>query len=546
VLGIYVCLSAVSSIILYSGAWNAARKIHMRVVVAVFRSPIGWFDTNPLGRIQNRFSRDFLSMDTLILPEAKSVIDNVLRTGFRSAAIAGILPVFAVPAVITTYYAYWAGNLYTATQMSLKRIAAVEQSPVFNCIAETLRGAETIRAFDAQPMFLSELQSALARQSQALEANVNSNRWFCVRINWAAGIVAGSAGTLALYMTHLNASLVGFSLNNAIGMSSTLMALLRGLNEFEIELLSFQRLMEYTMLKTEPPPTPEGKRPPAWPSAGRIEVRDLRVRYFDDAPDVLRGLSFTVPAGEKVGIVGRTGSGKSTLALALLRLIQKSSGEILIDGVDIETLNLDDLRQTISLIPQEPLLFSGTTRSNLDPFGAHGDAELNAALNSSGIMESMRHSRLESRSASLVGPLASAAEGENPTSPRGENAITLETSVAEGGQNFSQGQRQILALARAIVRRCKILLLDEATASVDRETDERIQASLRAEFSHCTILTIAHRLRSIITFDKVLVLDEGEIKEFDTPANLIRSGGIFASLVEDSEDVGELKALAGL
>ncbi|KZO91773.1 P-loop containing nucleoside triphosphate hydrolase protein [Calocera viscosa TUFC12733] len=545
VLGVYVCFSAASSVILYSGAWNAARKIHMRVVVAVFRSPIGWFDTNPLGRIQNRFSRDFLSIDTMILPLLKMVVDNALRAVFRLAAITTIMPVFAVPAIFTTYFAYWAGNLYTATQMSVKRIVAVEQSPIFNCIADTLRGAETIRAFDVQRMYLSQLQGALARHSRALEATFNSNRWFCVRIDWSAGSVAVSAGALALFMTNASPSLVGFSLNNAVGMSLTLMNLLRGLNDFEVELVSYQRLMEYTVLKTEPTPTPEGKTPTGWPPAGKIEVRDLRVRYFDDAPDVLKGLSFTIQAGEKVGIVGRTGSGKSTLALALLRLIPKASGQILIDGIDIDTLNLDDLRQNISLIPQEPLLFSGTTRSNLDPFDTHDDAELNAALNSSGIMESMRPSRLQSRTASAVA-LDSMADGSAPGSPGGEKLISLETQVAEGGQNFSQGQRQILALARAIVRRCKILLLDEATASVDRDTDERIQASLQVEFGDCTILTIAHRLRSIITFDKVLVLDKGEIKEFDTPANLIRSGGIFASLVEDSADADELKALAGL
>ncbi|EJU00578.1 P-loop containing nucleoside triphosphate hydrolase protein [Dacryopinax primogenitus] len=545
VLAIYVCLSATSSIILYSGAWNAARKIHMWVTIAVFRSPIGWFDTNPLGRIQNRFSRDFLSVDTLILPLLKMVVDNALRAIFRLAAITTILPVFAVPAIFTTYFAYWAGNLYTATQMSVKRIVAVEQSPIFNSIADTLRGAETIRAFDVQPMFLSQLQAALARSSRALEANFNSNRWFCVRIDWASGIVAVSAGALALYMNNPNASLVGFSLNNAVGMSLTLMTLLRGLNDFEVELVSYQRLMEYTMLKTEPTPTPQGKPPAAWPIAGRIEVRNLRVRYFDDAPDVLKDLSFTIRPGEKVGIVGRTGSGKSTLALALLRLIPKASGQIMIDDIDIDTLNLDDLRQAISLIPQEPLLFSGTTRTNLDPFDAHDDAELNVALNSSGIVESMRPSRTQSRTASTVG-LESITKGSSPESPEGEKVITLETLVAEGGQNFSQGQRQILALVRAIVRRCKVLLLDEATASVDRDTDERIQASLQAEFGNCTILTIAHRLRSIITFDKVLVLDKGEIKEFDTPSNLIRSGGIFASLVEKGADADELKALAGV
>ncbi|KAI7873878.1 P-loop containing nucleoside triphosphate hydrolase protein [Lichtheimia hyalospora FSU 10163] len=259
--------------------------------------------------------------------------------------------------------------------------------------------------------------------------------------------------------------------------------------------------------------------PKSWPETGTVKIDDLEMRYSPDGPAVLHRISFETKPREKVGIVGRTGSGKSTLALSIFRFMEASHGRILIDNVDIATLGLEDLRSRLTIIPQDPILFSGTLRSNLDPFGQHDDAELWAALKRSHLIDQ---------------------QGDH-----GEENITLDSVVLENGSNWSQGQRQLIALARALIKKSSLVILDEATSSVDFDTDRKIQDTIRAELAHSSILCIAHRIRTVADYDRILVLDQGRIEEFDTPYKLLtRHDSIFRQLCQRSGEFDDLLAIA--
>jgi ABC-type multidrug transport system fused ATPase/permease subunit len=356
------------------------------------------------------------------------------------------------------------------------------------------------------------------------------NRWINIRADACGSLMAFTAAILALHNRDISPGLVGFSLVNASGFGETILYLVRTLNELEIELNSFQRVMQYVTLRSEPPATETGKPPAAWPTDGDVVVKNLSVKYAVDGPSVLRNVSFAIKSKERIGICGRTGSGKSTLCLTLLRFTTKVGGTITINGLDIDDVNLEDLRDRVSIIPQDAILFSGTIRSNLDPFGRLDDAELNMALRQSGLLDeedvpSSRTSLNEGTSGAAPAEETVVEGGSGTVSPK-RRRITLDSPVTSNGDNFSQGmpgfecllmagQRQILALARALVRRSKVIILDEATASVDQETDERIQRALRSEFQESTLITIAHRLRTIMDYDKILVLDEGKVVEYN-------------------------------
>ncbi|GAB1199270.1 hypothetical protein APSETT444_008616 [Aspergillus pseudonomiae] len=516
---LFLLLQLTGNLLYQYGSWTAAKKMHRRLVTAVLSAPISWFDQNPIGRLINRFGNDTRSLDTVLIDWLRMSIENGLRFLLRIASVASIMPIFALPAAVICTIGFFIGEMYTRTQVSIKRLTSINYSPVFSHFTDSLSGLCVIRARkDMDLVFQRLLAEKLAVHARSAETQYNCNRWISVRSDFCAASVAAAAGCVAYFWSG-PAGLVGFSLTNAIGLSQNILNLVRTMNELEVELNCFQRVREYTNIEPEERLHAKASAVPAsWPSSGRVEFHHVTARYQADGPDVLRNVSFVANAGERIGLVGRTGSGKSTLGLSLLRFVNLASGQITIDGVDIATILLNRLRTSVTLIPQEPVLFSGDVHSNLDPFGASSETELASALAACTSIHVPDH-----------------AHPAKPTRP-----LALDTSVAANGENFSQGQRQVLSLARAMCRRSKVVLLDEATASVDHETDMHMQRVLREMFPDCTIIAIAHRLRTIMDYDRVLVMADGEIVENDTPANLVKKEGVFWDMLRNTGEYDEL------
>ncbi|KAJ3065732.1 hypothetical protein HDU99_004076, partial [Rhizoclosmatium hyalinum] len=319
--------------------------------------------------------------------------------------------------------------------------------------------------------------------------------------------------------------------------------------QLEMNMNAVERVAEYSEIEQERPAVIEGSRPPSnWPSKGSLSVQGLEMRYAPDQPAVLSDVSFQVQGGEKVGIVGRTGAGKSSLSLSLFRIVEPSQGTISIDGIDISTLGLFDLRSKITMIPQDPILFAGTIRSNLDPFNEYDDATLWTSLKQVRFLESMQSLSSKETSGGKMEKSNSETTLDETASEMSESTrtgVTLEAAVAEGGNNFSQGQRQLLCLARALLKSSTLTVFDEATASVDNETDANIQLAMRGpSFAGKTLLVIAHRLRTVCDYDKILVLEKGRVAQFGTPLELMQQEGIFQNMCKDSGEYDYLMEMA--
>lgn len=334
-----------------------------------------------------------------------------------------------------------------------------------------------------------------------------SNRWLGVRIEFIGNCIVLFAGLFAVTgKDSLSPGLVGLSVSYALQVTMSLNWMVRMTSELENNIVAVERVKEYSETKTEAPWEVEDKKPPPeWPMQGNVEFNDYSVRYREGLDLVLKDITLRVKGGEKIGIVGRTGAGKSSMTLCLFRLLEAAGGEITIDNVKISEIGLHDLRSKLTIIPQEPVLFSGTLRMNLDPFEKYSDEELWKAL---------EHSHLHKFVSN--------------------QAAKLDLECSEGGENLSVGQRQLVCLARALLRKTRILILDEATAAIDLETDDLIQSTIRTQFEDCTVFTIAHRLNTIMDYTRVLVLDKGRIAEFDTPTNLISKRGIFYGMAKDA------------
>lgn len=564
-LGIYACILlgfnlmvVINNLVFQHGNWNAAHDLHARLTRAVLNSPIKWFDHVPIGMILNRFSQDIQSLDSILLNWLRMSLDNQVRLLLRITSIASILPIFALPAVILCLIGFVVGEIYTRSQISIKRLTSATRSPIFAHFSETLVGLPTIRAQQGvKEIFGLILADHLRDNSRAYEALYNSNRWVSVRADAVAASISAAAGIIAIMKSDtISPGLVGFSLTNAIGLSQTILTMVRNMNELEVELNSFQRVAEFTSLPSEEASIVGGstraiQSPPAgWPSRGEVEFSNFSASYGPNGPDVLKGISIRIRPGERIGIVGRTGSSKSTLALSILRFTHKTSGFLFIDGIDAQSLPLKDLRRAVTIIPQDSTIFSGDLRSNLDPFNEMEDTELNSILqacsfigaNESGNKrivpgESFEGEEVSSSSADLD-------LGDTRISLPCKQQLSLSTPVAIGGSNFSKGERQTLCLARAVCRRSKIIIVDEATSSVDSRTDVMIQNLLRTEFIGSTVLTIAHRLETVIDYDRILVMSAGEIVELDTPRNLLDRRGLFWNMVKESGKMDEIIALA--
>ncbi|KAF9124123.1 hypothetical protein BGX30_001100 [Mortierella sp. GBA39] len=522
-------------------AVKGARHMHDRLLDNLVRQPMAFFDVTPVGRIINRFSTDVDAIDD-------NIIWNLIDVVYCLVAIAGTLVVisisspqflYAIPPLTLCYL--YIQSYFLASSQALKRFMSVSKSPLYQHFSETLAGVSTIRAMSAAPRFVRVNGEKADLSAETQLAFGMANRWLKVRLEFLGALIVFDAALLAVLNRSSvgGASLVGLSLTYAMNITGDITYLVRSWAEMSNQLISVERIEEYAELPQEAPLETGVRLAEGWPAEGRVVFRDFSARYREGLEPVLKNVSFEVAPGEKVGIVGRTGAGKSSLTLALFRMIEAKDsywarataasvhgtsavdlggyntpggggGSIEIDGVDISTLGLHTLRSHLSIIPQDPTLFAGTIRENLDPFHQSTDAELWTAL----------------ERAHLKSLISSFSEG-------------LSYEVVSNGENFSVGQRSLICLARALLRKTKILVLDEATAAVDVETDELIQRTIREEFKDRTVLTIAHRIKTVMDSDKILVLERGEVEEYESPEVLLkrREGSLFFRLAEQAGEV---------
>ncbi|KAJ2784563.1 Transporter of the ATP-binding cassette (ABC) [Coemansia javaensis] len=566
-IGMYGVIAVLCVVVIFGRSlaqfWSsvrASRVLHEELLHTVLRAPVRFFDTTPVGRLVNRFSKDMETIDQALSSSLAIFVTELVASAAILVVITAITPAFAAGAVAIACV-YWAiGVLYLSASREIKRFESVTKSPIYTQFGETLSGVSTIRAYGQEARFRRANYAKIDDNIRPFIYMWGANRWLSIRVDLAGATVSFAAGLLALLATgRMDAGLAGLSLTYALNFTEHILWVVRFYSVNEMNLNSVERVVEYLDVEPEAPVTVAGCAPPAgWPSAGRISVEGLELRYAPGLPPVIRGVTFQVRAGEKVGIVGRTGAGKSTLTLAMLRIMEASAGRIVVDGVDISRIGVGDLRSRVTIIPQDPVLFTGTVRSNLDPFGAHGDDELWLALRRAHLLGDEDEAAAAAAMAAAGGssatlaatppppPVAAAAAAAAAPAPAAGRAISgLEMAVAEGGSNFSQGQRQLIALARALVKHTRVIILDEATASVDFDTDARIQATIRSGFAESTLLCIAHRLRTIVDYDRVLVLDQGEVVEFDTPHALLQSkDGLFRHMCLRSGEYDHLLAAA--
>ncbi|XP_014486459.1 PREDICTED: multidrug resistance-associated protein 1 isoform X2 [Dinoponera quadriceps] len=492
------------------GCWLAARQMHIVMLRAVMRAPLTFFDTTPIGRIISRFAKDVDVLDTSLPPQISDTIYCLFEVIATLVVISYSTPIFiAVILPIGALY-YFIQRFYVATSRQLKRLESVSRSPIYSHFSESVTGAPIIRAYGVQEQFIHESESRVDINQVCYYPSIIANRWLAVRLEMVGNLIIFFAALFAVLGRNspdMSAGIVGLSVSYALQITQTLNWLVRMTSDVETNIVAVERIKEYGETTQEAAwKNAEYTPPTEWPNSGRVDFKDFKVRYREGLDLVLHGISFSVLGGEKIGIVGRTGAGKSSLTLALFRIIEAAGGEILIDNINIAKLGLHDLRSRLTIIPQDPVLFSGTLRMNLDPFDDHSDDEIWRAL---------EHAHLKSFVKNL---------------PSG-----LLHEVSEGGENLSVGQRQLVCLGRALLRKTKVLILDEATAAVDLETDDLIQTTIRHEFKDCTVLTIAHRLNTILDSDKVIVLDKGLIVEYDSPDTLLRNPtSFFYSMAKDA------------
>ncbi|KAJ3384086.1 Multidrug resistance-associated protein 1, partial [Entophlyctis sp. JEL0112] len=518
-LALGICQSTVIiifSIVVAVGGTVAAKSLHQDALSRVMHSPSQFFDTNPLGRVLNRFSRD------------QDVIDNTLPDAFRMffLSFGTVVSTFAlvsysthgwfllalVPLLVVYYYIQ---AIYRSTARELKRLDALTRSPLYSHINESMTGVNTIKAYREDARFIRKTDALIDQNNVPYYLQQMGARWLGMRLEYIGNFLVAVTSIFGVSSrSAVSPGLMGLALSYVLQTTQLLQQSIRQYTDAEVQLVSIERMHFYaTKVVVEAAGVIESSRPPAdWPNAGIVELRDVKLRYQPDLPLVLKGISLVTRRHEKIGVVGRTGSGKSSLMLALFRMVEPESGEIVIDGIPTTSIGVKDLRSNLSIIPQDPVLFSGTVRLNLDPFGKHTDHELWLALESSGLKESVQ-----------------------------DMEAGLDSPIDSGGENMSVGQRQLLCLARAILRKSAVVVLDECTANVDLKTDHQIQQTLRTKMQHATIFTIAHRLSTVIDADRILVLSDGAVAEFDSPAALLEKDGkdgrpmsIFASMVQET------------
>lgn len=512
---------------------RSAKLLNVKAVEKILHAPMSYLDTTPMGRILNRFTKDTDSLDNEIGEQLRLFL-------FPLATIIGIvilcicyLPWFAIAVPFLSFAFVFVANFYQGSSREIKRLEAVQRSLVYNNFNETLSGMSTIKAYKVEETFIEKNDKYLNKMNEAYYVSIANQRWLGVHLDIIASIFALIICLLCITdQFHISASSTGLLLSYVIQIVGLLSLTIRSMTQVENEMNSVERLHQYAFHLPQEAAykKPETAPPTEWPPSGYIQFNNVSLKYRDHLPTVLKNLNFSVYPGEKVGICGRTGAGKSSIMTALYRLVELNEGSIVIDGLNVADMGLYDLRSKLSIIPQDPVLFQGTIRKNLDPFNESTDEKLWDALRRSGLIDVSQLSRIKNTK----------LDQHRNIGYESLHKFHLDQLVADDGSNFSLGERQLIALARALVRNSKILILDEATSSVDYETDAKIQETIVNEFSHCTILCIAHRLKTILNYDRILVMDKGSLIEKGTPYNLFTNrNGIFRQMCDKTNIIDE-------
>eukprot|EP01018_Ginkgo_biloba_P003571 Gb_36600 [translate_table: standard] len=513
-IGVYVLLSAGTwvciffrSMLVTTFGLKTSQIFYQQMLRSIFRAPMSFFDTTPSGRILSRSSTDQTTID-IFLP---FFLGGCVATYFTGIAIIGVTCQVAWPIVFVivplAWVNIWYQRFYIASSRELTRLDQITKAPVIHQFSETIAGFVTIRCFKKEAIFAQVNVDRVNANLRMDFHNNASNEWLGYRLEMIGTTVLCASALLLVSLPSniIKPELVGLSLSYGLSLNSMLFWSVWLSCLVENKMVSVERIRQFSTLASEAAwIIKECLLSPDWPYEGNVELKELQVRYRPNTPLVLRGISLNIKGGEKIGVVGRTGSGKSTLIQALFRLVEPAGGQIIIDQVDITRLGLHDLRSRFGIIPQEPVLFEGTVRSNIDPLGRYTDEE---------IWKSLQRCQLSDVVATKNGK--------------------LDSLVVDNGDNWSVGQRQLLCLGRVMLKRSRILFLDEATASVDAQTDGVIQKIIREDFSACTIISIAHRIPTVMDCDKVLVVDAGIAKEFDRPSNLLEQQSLFGALVQE-------------
>ncbi|KAH9677397.1 ABC transporter C family member 10 [Citrus sinensis] len=512
---VYLLIGFVSTLFLMSRSLSSvvlgirsSKSLFSQLLNSLFRAPMSFYDSTPLGRILSRVSSD-LSIVDLDIP-----FSLIFAVGATTNACSnlGVLAVVTWQVLFVSipviFLAIRLQRYYFVTAKELMRLNGTTKSLVANHLAESIAGAMTIRAFEEEDRFFAKNLDLIDTNASPFFHSFAANEWLIQRLETLSATVISSAAFCMVLLPPgtFTPGFIGMALSYGLSLNSSLVMSIQNQCTLANYIISVERLNQYMHVPSEAPEVVEDNRPPPnWPVVGKVDICDLQIRYRPDSPLVLKGISCTFEGGHKIGIVGRTGSGKTTLRGALFRLIEPARGKILVDGIDISKLGLHDLRSRFGIIPQDPTLFNGTVRYNLDPLSQHTDQEIWEVLAKCHLGEAVR-------------------EKENG----------LDSLVVEDGSNWSMGQRQLFCLGRALLRRSRILVLDEATASIDNATDMILQKTIRAEFADCTVITVAHRIPTVMDCTMVLAISDGKLAEYDEPMELMkREGSLFGQLVKE-------------
>ncbi|CAH2355792.1 oligomycin resistance ATP-dependent permease Yor1p [[Candida] railenensis] len=531
-MGIYAMLTFTTAIFLYLEFFilatvitTSSKNLNLVAMKKLLHAPMSFIDTTPSGRMINRFTKDTDALDNEITESLRFLLYGIANLIGIFILCCIYLPwiLIAMPFFVITFICI--ANYFQATTREIKRIEAVQRSFIHNNYSEVLNGMSTIKSYSAVNRFINLNNKHINTTNEASYLVASNQRWLAIMLEL---LVFAFTLMITLMCVNrvfkINAASSGLIIGYTFSLGNELSQAIRLYTQVENDMNSAERIQQYAFHMDQEAPFEIASTKPdlSWPQNGQIEFKNVSLSYRKGLPNVLKGLNFNVKAGEKIGICGRTGAGKSSIMTALFRIVELSEGQVLVDGIDVSKIGLHDLRSNLSIIPQDPVLFTGTIRRNLDPFGEKSDEDLWDALRRAGVIE---ESKIEYVKQQTI----------NDTKEM--HKFHLDQEVEEQGANFSLGERQFISFARALLRNTKILILDEATSSVDYETDSKIQQTIIREFGDCTILCIAHRIKTILNYDKIVILEDGQLADYDTPWNLFNREGIFNQICEKSSIV---------